>query len=238
MYKYLYIFIFFGLFAACKKKTTPAEEIDLGKSYYPFNIGKYVVYDVDSIVYDEFTFDSTHYKYRIKEKIEEEFTDIENKKAYKLLRYIKKFNASKPYDSIPWSIKDVWQVNINTTNVEVTEENVRFTKLIFPVKNGSTWNGNAKNTIGEWEYKYTSVDAVESVNSVLFDKVATVVQKDFRTLISWQYYQEKYARNVGLVYREIIEIKHAFAPLNTGFYDIPQKQGIYYKLKVISYGNE
>ena len=76
-----------AVLVSCKKKTEPIEPMDVGKDYYPLTLGKYVVYDVDSIIYDEFTFDSTHYKYRIKEKIEEEFTDSENKTAYKSVSY-------------------------------------------------------------------------------------------------------------------------------------------------------
>lgn len=238
MNNYLYIIVCSLLLVSCKKKTTNSEEMDVGKAYYPTTIGKYVVYDVDSTVYDELTHLPTLYKYRIKEKIEEEFTDNENKTAYKLARYMKKFNAAKPYDSIPWTIKDVWQVNITNSAVEVVEENVRFVKLIFPVKIASKWNGNAKNTNSDWEYEYTAADVTETVNSVLFDKVLTVTQKNFRSLISWQYYLEKYAKGTGLVYREIIDIKNSYAPLNAIFDSIPNKQGIYYKLKIINYGNE
>lgn len=226
------------MFWSCKKKTSPAQSIDVGKDYYTVAVGNYLVYDVDSIVYDEFTFDSTHYKYRIKERIEEEFTDTEGKTAYRLMRYIKKFSASKPYDSIAWSVKDAWQVNVNTTNVEVVEENVRFSKLIFPVKEGSVWDGNAKNTLGEWDYTYSYIDKPESFNSISFDKVLSVKQKDFRTLISWQYYNEKYAKGYGLVYREIIDIKHPVTSTNTSFYNIPNKQGIYYKSTIVSYGHD
>lgn len=227
-----------AVLVSCKKKTEPIEPMDVGKDYYPVTLGKYVVYDVDSIIYDEFTFDSTHYKYRIKEKIEEEFTDSENKTAYKLLRYIKKFNAAKPYDSIAWSIKDVWQVNVNPTNVEVVEENVRFTKLIFPVKLGSVWDGNVRNTIGEWEYTYSYVNTKETINSVLLENVSMVTQKNFRTLISWQYYTEKYAKGAGLVYREIIDIKHPVTSMSTSLYNIPNKTGTIYKLNIVTYGYE
>lgn len=227
-----------AFFAACKKKTVPETWVVPGLDYYPATIGNYVVYEVDSIVYDEFTSDTTHYKYRIKEKLEEEFTDPENKTAIKIARYIKKFDASKSYDSIPWSIKDIWQANVNKTNVEVVEENVRFTKLIFPVKEGSTWDGNAKNSIGQWDYTYSYIDKNETINSVPLQKTLMVTQKNFRTLISFQYYVEKYAEGVGLAYREIIDIKHPVTSTITPVNNIPQKTGLIYKSQIISYGHE
>jgi len=225
-------------FTFCKKKADPPNWVVPGYGYYPASIGNYVIYEVDSIVYDEFTSDTTHYKYRIKEKLEEEFTDPENKTAIKIARYIKKFDASKSYDSIPWSIKDIWQANVNKTNVEVVEENVRFTKLIFPVKEGSTWDGNAKNSIGQWDYTYSYIDNNETINSVPLQKTLMVTQKNFRTLISFQYYVEKYAEGVGLAYREIIDIKHPVTSTLTPVGNIPQKTGLIYKSQIISYGHE
>jgi hypothetical protein len=223
---------------SCNKKTIPADTLDLGKDYYPSKLGKYIVYDVDSIVYDEFTFDTTYYKYRIKEKLEEEFTDNENKPALKLVRYMKRFNPVKSYDSIAWTIKDIWQVNVNNTNVEVVEENVRFTKLIFPVKKGAIWDGNVRNTLGEWEYSYDYINNNESINGVSCANTLMVSQKDFRTLISWQNYAEKYAKGIGLVYREIIDIKHPVTSTVTPIENIPNKQGIIYKQKIVTYGYE
>jgi hypothetical protein len=224
---------------SCKKKKE-AEKPDLGEAYYPPTIGKYIVYDVDSIIYDEFTYDSTHYKYLVKEKIEEQFTDIQGKQAYKLARYIKKFNAAVSYTAMPWVIKDVWQINITNKDVEVVEENTRFVKLTFPVKESSTWDGNNTNTIGEWDYKYLFVDKQETINGINFEKVALVEQKNFPTLISREYYAEKYARDIGLIYREIINItfKDTAVPLTYPLDNVYKKFGVVYKSKVISYGFE
>ncbi len=226
-----------GIFS-CKKKKEP-EKPDLGEAYYPTTIGKYIVYDVDSIIYDEFLYDSTHYKYQIKEKIESEYTDIQGRPALKLVRYIKKFNAVISYTAMPWSIKDVWQVNVTSKNIEVVEENIRFVKLIFAVKEGKTWDGNSTNTLGQWDYKYSYVDNAENINGTNFDKVTLVTQKNFPTLISRDYYVEKYAKNVGLVYREIINLDFdTVAPISLSINSIRKKKGVVYTSKIISYGFE
>ena len=225
--------------SSCKKKKEPVTKPDLGEAYYPTTIGKYIVYDVDSIVFAEIGYDSTHYKYQIKEKIEEEYTDVQGRPALKMVRYIKKYNAATSYTAMPWTIKDVWQVNVSAKNVEVVEENVRFVKLIFPFKEGSTWNGNSMNTLGEWEYTYSYMNIPESINSISFSNVLGVTQKNFRTLISNDYYIEKYAKDIGLVYREINDLDFdEVVPLNTPIFNIAKKKGIVYKLTVISYGYE
>ena len=45
-------------------------------------------------------------------------------------------------------------------------------------------------------------------------------------------------KNVGLVYREIIDIKHPVTPTSTSINNIPNKQGIIYNLNIVSNGYE
>ena len=226
---------------SCKKKTeTPP---DVGYAYAPSTVGKYVVYDVDSTVYDDFFQDTTYFKYRIKEKLEEEYIDNSGRTAIKMIRYIKTYNASVNYDQMPWVVKDVWSYLKTSTTLEVVEEDVRFTKLIFPIKVDATWNGNAQNTIGEWDYTYSYMDRTEIVNNVKFDNALLVVQKDDKNknAIHRQYYIEKYAKDVGLIYREIkdlysntiIVFNGAVTPVETRI-----EKGIIYKLTYVTHGTE
>lgn len=222
---------------SCAKKKTEDASAFLGLDYYPTQIGKYVVYDVDSTIYNDLTQTSVLYKYRIKEKITEKFTDNEGKTAFRMERYIKLFNSTKPYDSIPYTMKEVWMVNADDKKVQVVESNIRYTKLIFPIQSGSSWNGNASNTIGDWQYSYSDVDKPETLNGVKLDKVLTVSQKNDRTLISLQYYAEKYAKGVGLVYREIKDIYSNNVVPNVAIEQRIEK-GLIFKQVLVSYGIE
>ena len=209
----------------------------MGLDYYPTNIGKFVVYDVDSIVYNDLSLDTITYKYRIKERLVENFTDNEGRQAIRLERYIKMYNPNKPYDSIPYTIKEAWMINADDKKVQVVESNLRYTKMIFPVAQTATWDGNANNNLGQMMYTYSVIDKTETINGVSLSNVLTVKQRDDRTLISVQYYSEKYAKGVGLVYREIKDIYS-----NMVVASIPVEQriekGLIYKQKVISYGYE
>jgi hypothetical protein len=223
---------------ACAKKKIPQDDSLLGLDYYPTVQGKFVVYDVDSTVYNNFpTVDTIKTKYRIKEKIADSFTDNEGKPAIRLERYIKMYSATKPYDSIPWSIKEVWMVNADKRSIQVSEGNVRFTKLIFPVQEGTAWDGNAKNTIGEWQYTYKYIDRKETINGKSLDKVLLVSQIDFRTFISYQNFNEKYAKGIGLVSREITDIYS-----NNVVPGVPVEgrieTGLIYKQTLVTYGYE
>lgn len=222
----------------CKKRT--AEEApDLGYEYAPTALGKYVVYDVDSTVYDDFKKDTTYYKYRIKEKLTEAFTDNQGRAAIKFIRYIKHYNSTVSYDNMSWMIKDVWNYTKTNTSLEVVEENVRYTKLMFPVKTDATWNGNANNTLTEWNYKYIITDAQQTINSHTFDNVLVVEQKDDknRNVIKRQYYIEKYAKGIGLVYKEIKDLYSNTVVVNKTVENRIEK-GITYTQTYVTHGFE
>ena len=234
----LLVFVAFS----CKKKTE--DPPDVGYAYAPENLGKYIIYDVDSVHYDDFFHDTTYYKYRIKEKLEEVFVDNQGRNAIKLVRYIKKYNDTISYDNIPWTVKDVWNYTKTATTLEVVEEDVRFTKLVFPVKEEATWNGNANNTIGDWEYTYTYTDRAETINGTAFDNVLMVTQKDDKNknAIHREYYVEKYAKEIGLVYREIKNLYSNVVTLNPNGTIKPVEHritsGVTYKLTYITHGYE
>lgn len=224
------------LFGCVKKKVQNTEGL-LGLAYYPTTEGKYVIYDVDSIVYTDLPLDTVINKYRIKEKIADTFTDNEGKPAIRLERYIKVYDPKKSYDSIPWSIKEVWMVNADKKSIQVSERDVRYTKLIFPIQEKAIWNGNVRNTLGEWEYSYDYVDKAETINGLQLEKVLKVKQFDLRTLISLKVYTEKYAKDIGLVYREMTDLSS-----NTVISGVPVENrivyGLQYKQKIVSYGQE
>lgn len=215
----------------------PQDNTLLGLDYYPTTQGKYVVYDVDSTVYTDLPLSSITTKYRIKEKIADSFTDNEGKPAIRLERYIKMYNPNKSYDSIPWTIKEVWMINADNKSVQVSERDIRYTKLIFPIQEKAGWNGNARNTLGERNYSYEYIDKTETINSNVLEKVLLVIQLEQKTLISFQNYTEKYAKGIGLVYREITDIYSNNVLPNVPIENRIEK-GLVYKQKIISYGNE
>ena len=241
-FNFILIICFVFGFLSCKKQTDPP--VDVGYDYAPTTIGKYIVYDVDSIIYDDFTKDTIEFKYRIKEKLAENITDNEGRAAFKLIRYIKHYNPNVGYEAMNWTIKDVWYYTKTNTTLEVVEEDVRLTKLAFPVGEDVTWNGNAYNVLGEWNYKYVYVNQAETINGHAFDDVLYVEQKDDKNknAIHREYYIEKYAKNIGLVYREIKDLTSATVTVGANGKPTPVETritaGIIYKLTYVSHGTE
>lgn len=228
-------FAFILILHSCKKDKDSISNIDFGKDYFPIKVGVYIVYDVDSTAYNEITHIPTTYKYRLKEIIKQAFTNDENTTSYRLERYIKYYDSTKSYDQIPWQIKDVWTIVPYSNSIEKIEENIRYVKLVFPVKQGTQWNGNAKNTLGEKIYSYEYVDNSESINNIHFDKVLKVKQYEFRSLIQYQNEYEKYAKNVGLVYKEMINLESQNIVPNVPVENRAEK-GYIFKMQVVEWG--
>src|ERR1051325_848746 len=186
-------------FSQCKKDEPTQESLDFGYNYFPGEVGSYIIYRVDSIHYD-ITYDTV--QYLLKEKIESSFLDNSNRPTLRIERYKKYYNDSIPYDSMQWALTDIWTATKTTTALEKKEENIIYVKLVFPAKEGKTWNGNVYNNLGEQQYEITSTDVFETINNMSFDSVATVLQNDNVNVIQNIHAEEKFARNVGLIYRQ------------------------------------
>lgn len=235
-YKVAGLFLLWIMINSCSKhhvETPP----DAGYDYYPGKVGSYIVYDVDSISYTQLpTVDTLTYKFQIKEKIDTLFYDNQNRPTLKIIRYKKIYNDTIPYSQMSWALQDVWAANITRTTAEVVEENIRYTKLVFPVRKNESWNGNAQNTLGEWDYKYTEFETAATVGGTAFDKTLKVTQKYFPSAISYQNYYERYAKNVGMIYRIIEDYDYQDGHGNTNPGHI--YQGTYYEMRYNSHGTE
>lgn len=230
----LQTFVFIALlFSACKKDKT-VETVDIGYNYFPTEVGRYVVYQVDSISYNDFftpvKIDTTHFQ--LKEVIESVFTDNEGRESERIERYV------RYADTLPWSLRDVWYQTRSTTKAEKVEENVRFIKLTFPTRNNQKWNGNALNTIGTYTYEYKSVDTKKTVNGNVFDSTLTINQILDSNLIEKKYQLEVYAKNVGMIYKRFVDVQDKGITIEPGPLSNRIDAGTDFTYRIIEYGKQ
>jgi hypothetical protein len=138
--------------------------------------------------------------YQLKEITTEEFLDNEGRLTYRIERYWRDDSNAN------WSVKDVWYSNKTTTTAEKVEENVRFTKLIFPINTSKYWDGNAFNNLGEWEYYYDSLHKPKLINNLSFDSTITVIQRDNENVVEYEKVKEIFAVDIGLIYKSHIDL--------------------------------
>jgi hypothetical protein len=218
-------------FSSCEQDDA---ETDIGWGYFPTEIGHWVAYEIDSTVYDDFEGDTDVYRYQVKEVLESSFIDNQGRPTVRVERYRRNYDPAVPYDSIPWYLSRVWAFTRTNGNGEKMEENERFIRLSFPAAQGKTWNGNAYNTIGQWNYKYKELDVPYSLAPFAFDSTCLVEQKNEVNAISHRVYKERYAKNIGMIEKNVVDVR------DTGFGPVPVINRIYsgviYNIKIVDYG--
>jgi len=218
----LMLLSFITLFMYSCQKETNEDVVDAGFSFYPYSVGSWVVFSVDSTYYDDFTHTQYDYHFLLKEYFESIFVDDEGRPNMRIERYVKMSDTSD------WYLRDVWYVHVNSFRVEKVEENIRFVRLIFPVKENATWDGNAMNTLEEQKYQYTRVNYPYSVDTLHFDSTATVIQQKVTNLLEEKDQYEVYARHVGLIEKFYKDVKKDLVSGNI-------VGGIIYRWKIVQY---
>ncbi|MBX7224391.1 MAG: hypothetical protein K1X55_00035 [Chitinophagales bacterium] len=234
------IFIVLTLFVlSCQKDSSEDFILRYGYEYFPDEEGNYVIYNVDSITYNDF-FNPvlvTRKSFQLKEVIGESFTDLSGRPSKKLYRYTRE-NASST-----WNIADVYYQTLNKNTAEKVEENLRYIKLVFPIKSGKEWSGNifinpADNLsyLEDWTYQMQAVDEPFSNAALSFDSTLTVLQQYDSSAINLTSSKEVYAKGAGLVYKELKVLT------SQNNFDQPweqrAEQGFILRMSAIEYGKE
>lgn len=221
------LIVSFLLFQSCKEESgVPAK---FYYNYFPVEVGSWVEYDVTHIVLDEVSgvYDTT--RYQLQELIESSFIDNQGRPSLRIERYW------RDTDTDPWTIKDVWYSTRTSTKAEKIEEDYRYLKLIFPVKENEDWNGNVYNTKDAEEYEYEYVHEPDVFGSLNFDSTAKVLQRFEYNFVEEDEAYEKYATGVGLIekFDKYFTITYVSGNPNP----VAKLKGYSYLQTVTSYGN-
>ncbi len=199
-------------FAVSCKKAPDDFKSDETWDYFPLYIGKYVQFELDSTIYDPTGTPSVYSKtVQMKEEIVDTLRDGVGNLLYKVERY------TRAADTLPWQVQKVFSTSIQENQAVVTEDNLRFIKLTFPVRKNNSWNGNIHfnpgmivTVAGEslemfkgWNYKIEDLDTPSDIRDFHFEETSAVREADTETRIELRKSRAQYARGVGLIYREL-----------------------------------
>lgn len=218
------------MLASCGKEVIPPDEIELGKDYFPLQVGHWVEYHADSIVYNDFTKTTDTFTMEFRDEIVSSFDDNQGQPSWVVVRSLRQDS------SFLWTENMTYMVTGSSFRVEVVENNLRFIRLVFPVKPNTKWYGNAyipasfnnelKWFLG-WEYKYNKVSEPFSTgymtaeNSVIVDQVNNTegAPDNPDEFSARTYSQEVYGKGIGLIYRELTrwEYQPTIAKYRKGF---------------------
>jgi hypothetical protein len=204
------ICIFISL-SSCTSETETLDESTFGYDYFPLSKGKTWVYQSDSIVYSSVGTVKDTFRSFLKEEIGEAFLDLEGNNVYKINRYFKR------KDTDAWSRINTWTTSSDQTRAIRTEENIRFIKLVFPIKNGLRFNGNLfvdedlKIEVGgefveaykNWKHKIESLESIVKYKNQDV-KALQVNLVDGTSIIDRRKVVEYYGKGIGLLRKEMI----------------------------------
>ncbi|AII53893.1 hypothetical protein N008_18155 [Hymenobacter sp. APR13] len=194
--------------AGCQNETETLEPTDT--SYYQPEVGQFRIYEVSDTLWNNYV-RQPQPRFQFRERVEEKFTDASGRTAYRVVRA----RRNSPTDA--WRDDSVLVVSPSATNVLVTRNNRRTVELVYPVRTGYYWNGNAfneQNPVDKADFHYKQVEAPFTTTSAAgqattYPKTVTTGLRetdaeDGGEYINAFYYfrnRQVYAAGVGPVYR-------------------------------------
>ncbi|MEM6829062.1 MAG: hypothetical protein AAGA66_12970 [Bacteroidota bacterium] len=165
----------------------------LGYDFYPVALGQFRIYEVEEIQYDLIGFDTS--TFQLRETIFDSI--VSGDRISYLIRRDKRNTAVDP-----WESDSVWQVSRTDSFLSITENNVPFIKLVFPVTVPQEWNGNSLNVRDELIYYYQPLRELIVDTLTLSDHIRVIIEDIQENVTGVDLRSEIYVRGVGLVEKD------------------------------------
>ncbi|MEM9897268.1 MAG: hypothetical protein AAF789_12945 [Bacteroidota bacterium] len=189
------------LFSSCNE-TKELDRDNLGYDFYPLSIGNFSVYDVEEIRYLITGFDTSNYQLR--EIIIDSINSIDQT-SYLLRREIRQDETE------PWRSDSVWVVTQTANFLSVTENNIPFMKLTFPVNSDREWDGNSLNSRNNLIYYYQQVQNAVIDSIPASDHIRVIIEDIEENVTGVDLRSEVYVRGIGLVEKDYFTQKNCTA---------------------------
>lgn len=200
---------------SCKKPDERPAPPQAEQEYFPLEVGKWVIYDVDSTIWDDTFCVERFYNYQVRLSVADTFTDDLGRPSYRIDRSIRRKTGDE------WRPQEVIYATNTGISLEIVQDELRTIKMTFPIANGEEWEGNNYilsddprfDFYADWVYHYELYKERFNSGFKVFDNTVTVVQIDTAVAdpevfpeeyASRTKSNEVYASGVGMVYREYI----------------------------------
>lgn len=207
----------------CSKTDTFSSE-PLTDYFIKLEPGKYIRYLLDSTVFIDYGQRDTVISYEAKDVVDAPITDALGREGWRILRYLRPVGSTNEEE---WDQRLTYYVIPAKGKIEVIENTLRYIKLVDPIVEGNSWHGNAHLPdhpfeqfygitsdagIQFWDYTYKDLGAVENINNKDYTNTVTVHQideEDYTSIFdSKTLWIEKYAKGIGLIYKEVLMWEH------------------------------
>jgi hypothetical protein len=233
------------LLGACQKQTIELNFEPL-ESYFPIKKGTVLTYRLDSTSYTGVNNAKSVNSYFIRDVFDSSITDNLGKTTF-----IYKRSIRSKLDTTKWDLLTTYRIAIDSSKLYITENNLRFIKMVSPIREGITWKGNSFINTNEntglayyenWDYTYGKLNESLTINNIPIASTLSVYQKndtignlnDKKQYSSILLSKEVYAKEIGLVYKEFL--KETWQPPNSnnpnGYFE---KDSYGIKLTIVSF---
>lgn len=219
------------LFFSCKKESE--QYTDTGEKisdYLPLQVGKYITYRLDSLVFpNSGRAVETHY-YEEKNVIDAIIPDATGRPSYRIFRYLRDTTGTQPWtpSSTYYITPFIDSITPVYSHIDVIDNNLRVVKLAKYVKQDVSWKGNnylpndpyinfygsnftPDDELQLWNFNITDIGATVNIRGKQYSNVITVEAAnsyakapvaDPKSYAESKVSIDKYSKGIGLIYQE------------------------------------
>lgn len=170
---------------SCKKVTEEFQTEDVSE-YMPLQVGKYITYRLDSLVFTNGGRTQETHSYQVKHVVNAEITDNLGRPSFRIYRYLRDLEGLNP-----WQPNGSYLITAAKDQIEVIENNLRAIKLHAPIATDFTWKGNRylarepyqslftfsnDDNMNDWEYHYEKTNDTIQFNQQMINNVLKIVE--------------------------------------------------------------
>ncbi|MEL6142636.1 MAG: hypothetical protein AAFU67_13585, partial [Bacteroidota bacterium] len=161
-------------FLSCEDNATSPRTLVLDLDYFPLSIGQTKYFEVDSVVLRP-VIGGTFYdsiQFEVRETLVDTFSGPDGQVWYRGERW------ERVGEQAPWQFRQTFTQTVMEQAAFRSEDNLTFTKLVFPVRSGRQWDGHTAfdefrqliiggeflDVYAGWEYRITDVDETYELN--------------------------------------------------------------------------
>ena len=196
------ITLFCFLILACNSDEIDPDFIGVGYPFFPLNVGDFRVYDIEEINYQFEMATTSNFQFRT--EVVDSFENQAGETTYVIHTF------ERPDSAEDWDFIQTNSARLTDTQAILIEGNIPELKLVFPIATGKTWDGNALNNLESDEFVMDSLFVPYiTVAGDTISETLTVIQEDNQEfIVNLISNHEIYGLNMGLVYKEEIDLKY------------------------------
>lgn len=179
----------------------PIEPYIQHRDYVRLEEGLRFTYKLDSFIYDDFRNTIDTVTYTVNHKVQEKILDSADVKQYQLKRTVLSGSNEQVISS------SLYSARLTAEEYQVFRNNQRKLAIKFPLKADSRWDGKAYSSRDSQLFQVKAIHEPAVILRKTYDSTLLIQEKKSENLIQLEAKKTRYAKNVGRVFHENINLR-------------------------------